>query len=125
MIGKSRGEDLGFVLQTPERAGMNHAVPVALKCVAIGVFGLRVLASKALADWEPESRQHGGRAGLLLRHLGDLRHGHVADGVNETDAQRLKQLAGFGWVLMNQVLGERQGGLILGHEDRGMGHQIA
>ena len=37
MIGNPRRKDLGLIFQTPERPGMDNAVPIPLKFIAVSV----------------------------------------------------------------------------------------
>jgi hypothetical protein len=52
VVGVAAGENLGLRLQTPESAGMNDAVAVALKVVAVGMrrFGMAASAGIFYAD---------------------------------------------------------------------------
>ena len=45
MVGEAGREYLGLIFQAAERAGMDHAVAIALKFVAIGMRKLRISPS--------------------------------------------------------------------------------
>jgi hypothetical protein len=48
VIRVAAGKDLGFCLKTAERSGVNDAIPVALKVVAVGMLRLGITASAGL-----------------------------------------------------------------------------
>jgi hypothetical protein len=54
VIGNAGRKDLRFGFETPESAGMNHAVAIALEGISIGVIGLGVPASAALRQRETQ-----------------------------------------------------------------------
>ena len=65
VIGIVGIEDLGLLVQTAKRLGVNDAVPVPLERVAIGVLRLRVAPPLAVFDFH--------REGCQGRHAGDYR----------------------------------------------------
>ena len=66
MIGDARREDLRLVFQAAERAGMNHAVPVALKLVAIRMGKLRIAPSPGACDWKFKMGEVPGHRSIVL-----------------------------------------------------------
>ncbi len=48
VVGVAAGEDLGFRLKTTERSGVDNAITVALKIVAVGMLRLGITASAGL-----------------------------------------------------------------------------
>ena len=61
VIREARREHLGLGLQAPERAGMHHAIPVALEGVAVRVLGFRIAPPAASLHRESQARQHRSR----------------------------------------------------------------
>ncbi len=57
VIGESRREHLRLVFQAPERAGMNDAVAIALKFIAIRMGELRITAASRALHRKPEMSQ--------------------------------------------------------------------
>ena len=58
MIGLATGENLGLGFQAPEGTGMNDAVAIALKIVAVGVRGLGMAASERHFSTDSIRSQH-------------------------------------------------------------------
>ena len=58
MIRESGRENLGFVFQPPERAGMHDAIAIPLKRVPVGMLRLRITATERRPDREPQVRKH-------------------------------------------------------------------
>jgi len=56
MIGVAAGKDLGLGLETAKGAGMNDAVAVALKVVAVGMLRLRMTASAGVSTLMANTR---------------------------------------------------------------------
>jgi hypothetical protein len=48
VVGVAAGEDLGFRFKTTERSGVDNAITVALKIVAVGMLRLGITASAGL-----------------------------------------------------------------------------
>ena len=121
VVGKARRENLRLGFQTPESARMNYAVAIALKTISVRMFRFRIPPSPALIGREPQSRKHR----PLVLHFAEHGDRHLASR-RGFDAQRLQQFLRLGRVLDRRVmLGQRDGGLIRGNENRGVRHQIA
>jgi hypothetical protein len=58
MIGQAGSEDLGLSLKPAEGTGMNYAVAVALKSIAVRVFGFGVSPPPASLYRKSQARQH-------------------------------------------------------------------
>src|SRR5215831_6496957 len=58
VIGITPRKDLGLVLQPAESAGMDHAVTVALKIVAVGMARLRIATSTAIFGTQRVGGEH-------------------------------------------------------------------
>ena len=71
MVGVARGENLCFRFQAAKGAGMNDAVAVALKRIAVGVVRLRIPAAPALADSKPKRSQHPITAAAIANAVAD------------------------------------------------------
>src|SRR5271165_1393141 len=59
VVGVAARENLSFRFQPAEGAGMNDAVPVALKVIAVGMSGLGMAASAGVFDADGEVGEHG------------------------------------------------------------------
>jgi len=68
VIGNDRGEDLRLGFQTAKGTGMDDAVAIALKWIAIRMFGLGITPSPAFGKRETQVSQHyatsGSRSGF-------------------------------------------------------------
>jgi hypothetical protein len=59
VVGVTAGKDLGFRLQTAERSGVNDAISVTLKVVAVGMLRLGITASAGLLHPHGVVGEHG------------------------------------------------------------------
>jgi hypothetical protein len=66
MIGIAAGENLGFVFESPEGAGVDDAVAVALIIVAIRMRGFRETASAGMFYLYRVAGQHGPSLTLVM-----------------------------------------------------------
>ena len=71
VVGVAAGEDLRLGFEAAEGAGVNDAVAVTLKVVAVGVLGLREAASAGVVEGHRVGGQHGER-------IADSRESRVA-----------------------------------------------
>src|SRR6266516_1652462 len=60
MVAVATGEDLGFGFKAAEGTGVDDAVAVALKVVAVGMRGLREAASERVSYLHRVGSRHGG-----------------------------------------------------------------
>jgi hypothetical protein len=58
MVAKAGGEDLGFAFHAAEGAGMDDAVAVALKIVAVGMRRFRIETAAEMVWPEAQMAQH-------------------------------------------------------------------
>jgi len=68
VIGTTISEDLRFIFQTPERAGMNDAIAIALKIRPIRMRGLWMAPSARFLGMERVGSVHGNRVALGSEH---------------------------------------------------------
>src|SRR5664280_2920355 len=59
MVGVAAGEDLRLVFQPAEGAGMDHAIAIPLKRIAIGVRRLGIAASTGILHANGVAGEHG------------------------------------------------------------------
>ena len=57
VVGEAGGKDLGLVLQSPERPGVDHAIAVPLELGPVGMRQLRIPPTPAHRRPEPESHE--------------------------------------------------------------------
>src|SRR5580704_1229898 len=67
VVGVAAGEDLGFRLKTSKSSGVDDAIPVALKVVAVGMSRLGITASAGLLHPHRVVGEHG--ESLTDQHL--------------------------------------------------------
>jgi hypothetical protein len=58
MVGNASREDLSLVFQPAKGAGVNHAITVPLKIIAIGMLWFRIATAAALFYAERVGRKH-------------------------------------------------------------------
>src|ERR1700733_6690399 len=103
VVGITAGKDLRLRLQAPEGAGMDDAVPVPLKIIAIGMLGLGKTTSARLLHPHGVVGQHRRSLALLETRPGPL--GRCALGPR---AFELAQLAPVGRAREAENRGEAQ-----------------
>src|SRR4029077_10946710 len=89
MVRVASGEDLGFVFKAAEGAGVDDAVAVALKVVAIGMRRLRESASAGLFHLHRVGGQHGDSLAFAGHRLSQS-EAHLVAGL---EAERFVQVA--------------------------------
>ena len=65
MIRNARRKNLGFVFQTPESPGVDHAIAVALKRIAIRMRQFRIPSTARAFERKPQMSQRAGQVHLV------------------------------------------------------------